>query len=93
VCRRFTYDSIATRLSHITKPSPYRFHILSKNIYNFDEKGFLIGLVRKYKRIMTAAQLLIKQLMGASQDGNRENITFMVIICVNGSRIPPVLIY
>jgi hypothetical protein len=70
-----------------------RFHILSKNTYNFDEKGFLIGLVRKCKRIVAAAQLLIKQLMGASQDGNRENITLMATICADGSRIPPGLIY
>jgi hypothetical protein len=70
-----------------------RFHILPKNTYNFDEKGFLIGLAKKCKRIVTAAQLLIKQLMGASQDGNRENITLMATICADGSRIPPGLIY
>jgi hypothetical protein len=45
-----------------------RFHILPKNTYNFDEKGILIGLARKCKRIVAAAQLLMKQLMGASQD-------------------------
>jgi DDE superfamily endonuclease len=70
-----------------------RFHILPKNTYNFDEKGFLIGLARKCKRIMTTAQLLMKQLMGASQDGNRENIILMTIICADGSRISPGLIY
>jgi hypothetical protein len=31
--------------------------------------------------------------MGASQNGNRENITLIAIICANGSRIPPALIY
>ena len=70
-----------------------RFHILPKNIYNFDEKGFLIGLARKCKRIVAAAQLLMKQLMNASQNSNRENITLMAIICADGSRIPPALIY
>jgi hypothetical protein len=70
-----------------------RFHILPKNTYNFDEKGFLIGLARKCKRIVAAAQLLMKQLMGASQDSNRENITLMATICADGSRIPPGLIY
>ena len=70
-----------------------RFHILPKNTYNFDEKGFLIDLARKCKRIVAAAQLLMKQLMGASQDGNRENITLMATICADGSRIPPGLIY
>ena len=70
-----------------------RFHILPKNTYNFDKKGFLIGLARKCKRIVAMAQLLMKQLMGASQNGNRENITLMATICADGSRIPPALIY
>jgi hypothetical protein len=40
-----------------------RFHILLKNTYNFDEKGFLIGISRKCKRIVVLAQLLMKQLI------------------------------
>jgi hypothetical protein len=35
----------------------------------------------------------MKQLMGASQDGNRENITLIATICADRSRIPPALIY
>jgi hypothetical protein len=70
-----------------------RFHILLKNTYNFDEKDFLVGIARKCKRIITLAQLLIKQLMGASQDGNREFITLITAICADGLRIPPALIY
>jgi hypothetical protein len=70
-----------------------RFHILPKNTYNFDEKGFLIGLAKKCKRIVAAAQLLMKQLIGTSQDGNRENITLMATIYADRSRIPPGLIY
>jgi hypothetical protein len=70
-----------------------RFHILPKNTYNFDEKGVLIGLARKCKRIIAAAQLLIKQLIDTSQNGNRENIILMATICADGSRIPPALIY
>ena len=31
--------------------------------------------------------------MSASQDGNREFIIFILVICVDGSRIPPALIY
>jgi hypothetical protein len=70
-----------------------RFHILPKNIYNFDEKGFLISLARKCKRIVTATQLLMKQLKNASQDSNRENIILIATICADGSRIPSGLIY
>jgi hypothetical protein len=35
----------------------------------------------------------MKQLMSASQDSNRENITLMATICADRSRIPPGLIY
>ncbi len=35
----------------------------------------------------------MKQLIGASQDGNREFITFIPTICADGSRIPSALIY
>jgi hypothetical protein len=101
--RMYVYIPITLRLSYALcsllsldlqlQERVERFHILPKNIYNFDEKGFLIGLARKCKRIVAAAQLLMKQLMGASQDGNRENITLMATICADGSRIPPALIY
>jgi hypothetical protein len=70
-----------------------RFHILLKNTYNFDEKGFLIDILRKCKRIVALTQLLMKQLMGANQNGSREFITFITIICADGSRILSALIY
>jgi hypothetical protein len=35
----------------------------------------------------------MKQLMGANQNGSREFITFITIICADGSRIPSTLIY
>jgi hypothetical protein len=34
-----------------------------------------------------------KRIIGASQDGNREFITLIASICVNGSALPPSLIY
>jgi hypothetical protein len=39
------------------------------------------------------AQLITKQLMGASQDGNREFIILISVICADKSRILPALIY
>jgi hypothetical protein len=70
-----------------------RFYILLKNIYNFDEKDFLINISRKYKRIVILAQLLIKQSINASQNGSREFIIFIIIICADGSHISSILIY
>jgi hypothetical protein len=42
---------------------------------------------------MAVTQLLMKQLISISQNGNRENITLIATICADGSRIPPALIY
>ncbi len=52
-----------------------------------------MGVSRKSKRVIPLAQLLIKQLIGASQDSNREFITLIPAICADRSRIPPTLIY
>jgi hypothetical protein len=34
-----------------------KYRITAENIYNFDEKGFLMGFGRSLKRIMTRAAL------------------------------------
>ncbi len=70
-----------------------RFHILPSNIYNFDEKGFLVGVSRKKKRIVTAVLLFTKQLFGFSYDGSREFIILIISICADGSYIFLILIY
>jgi len=38
-------------------------------MYNFDEKGFLLGLAKTLKRIMTLGALKSGRIMGARQDG------------------------
>jgi hypothetical protein len=61
--------------------------------YNIDEKGFLLGSIRKSKRIFSRAlweQLGIKKNM---QDRNREWITTVACICADGTAIPPVLLF
>jgi len=40
------------------------------NVYNIDEKGFLIGILKKTKRIFTKAWYEKGKLQGAAQDGN-----------------------
>ena len=58
-----------------------------------DEKGFLIGLLQKTQRIYSVKELLKGLLKGAGQDGNREWITMIGSICMDGTPIPPTLIY
>jgi hypothetical protein len=70
-----------------------KYNILTANIYNVDEKGFLIGLSRSTKRIISREALISKRTARASQDGSREFITLIASICADGSSITPALIY
>lgn len=49
-----------------------KFRITGENIYNFDEKGFLIGVGIISIRVMTHKELRSDEIIGANQDGNRE---------------------
>jgi len=70
-----------------------KYHIRPSNIYNFDEKGFLLGICRTMKRIISINQLRTKKLLGANQDGSREFISLLACICADGTTLPPGLIY
>jgi hypothetical protein len=70
-----------------------RYEILPGNQYNMDEKGFLIGILTRLKRVFTKAQAQSGQLIGPSQDGNREWITILACICADGTSLSPSLIY
>jgi len=62
-------------------------------MYNMDEKGFLVGILLKMKRVFSRRlyeQGTIKQLI---QDGNREWITTIACICADGTSLTPALIY
>lgn len=65
------------------------YEIQPENIYNMDEKGFLIGVLQKTKRVWSKST----EIRGAGQDGNREWITIMATICMDGSSLPPTVIY
>ena len=62
-------------------------------MYNMDEKGFLIGVLNKSKRIYTKSEAVRGRLFGASQDGNREWITTIASVCADGTSLPLGLIY
>lgn len=70
-----------------------QYNVTPSNTYNFDEKGFLIGLSRSTKRIVSREALESGRLLGASQNGSRDFITLIASICADGTHIPPALIY
>jgi hypothetical protein len=74
-------------------PSLPQYEIEVHNMYNMDEKGFLIGLLNKDKRIYTKSEAVWGKLLRAGQDGNGEWITVIASICTDGTSLPPGLIY
>jgi DDE superfamily endonuclease len=70
-----------------------KYNITAENIYNIDEKGFIIGLSNVVKRIMLKEALDSGRITNAETDGNREFISLLASICADGTSIPPALVY
>lgn len=70
-----------------------KFSIIADNLYNWDEKGFLLGTASSSKRLMTLEALESGRITHASQDGSREFISLLACIGADGVTLPPALIY
>ena len=66
---------------------------MADNIYNFDERGFLIGMGSATKCTVTLESLRSSRVLGASQDGGHEFISILACICADTTFLPPTLIY
>jgi hypothetical protein len=63
------------------------------NIYNMDEKGFMLGVLTRSKRVFSRRLYEEGKIKAHIQDGSREWITLLACICADGSYIEPSLIY
>jgi Tc5 transposase DNA-binding domain/DDE superfamily endonuclease len=70
-----------------------QYNIEPRNTYNMDEKGFLLGITSRSKRIFSRAMYERKEVRQAIQDGSRKWISLLACICADGSSIDPALIY
>jgi hypothetical protein len=70
-----------------------KYNITAENMYNWDKKGFLIGLANKLKRVMTKKMYNSGKIKGAKQDGLREFISLLTSIYADGTKILLALIY
>lgn len=70
-----------------------KFELRPEDTYNMDEKGFLIGVLSKGKRIFSKQKYEQGGLKQRLQDGNREWITTIACICADGTSLSPGLIY
>jgi hypothetical protein len=58
-----------------------------------DEKGFLIGIVGRSKRIFSKRMWNKKEVQASLRDGSRKFLTLLACCCADGSLLPPDLIY
>jgi hypothetical protein len=70
-----------------------QYHVEARHIYNMDEKGFMLGVVSRLKRIFSKASYEDQKRRSTIQDGSREWITLLACICADGSYPEPALIY
>jgi hypothetical protein len=69
------------------------YKVEPENIYNMDEKGFLMGITGRSKRVFSKQFWEQKRVTAAVQDGSREWITVIACVCADGSALPPGLVY
>jgi hypothetical protein len=69
------------------------YKIEPRNTYNMDEKGFLIGVIGKSKRIFSKQAWKQKKIRSSLQDGSREWITLLACVGADETALPPSLIY
>ena len=70
-----------------------KYNLTAKNIYNWDKKGFLIGIYRALKRIITKVAYKSSRVKKAIQDRSREFISLLACVLAIGRRLPIALIY
>jgi hypothetical protein len=69
------------------------YSIKPENTYNMNDKGFMIGVIGRLKRVFTRRQWEQKEVTAALQDGNREWKTTLACVCADRTVLPPSIIY
>jgi hypothetical protein len=69
------------------------YEVLPENTYNMDEKGFMIGVTGRSKRIFSRATWEMKKKTESIQDGSREWITVLACVGADGTALPPGLVF
>jgi hypothetical protein len=70
-----------------------QYDIEPRHTYNMDEKGFMLGVLTRSKRVFSKRLYKEGKIKAHIQDGNREWITLLACICADGSALEPAIIY
>jgi hypothetical protein len=69
------------------------YEVEAENVYNMDEKDFMIVTIGRSKRVFSKQSWDAKSVRQAIQDGSREWITVLGCCCADGSALDPALIF
>jgi hypothetical protein len=69
------------------------YKVEAENVYNMNEKGFMIGIFRRSKRVFSKQSWDAKSIRQAIQAGSREWITVLGCCYADGSALDPALIF
>ena len=70
-----------------------KYWIIRENIYNFDEKGFMIRVGITVIQVMTLKEMKSREIMGANQDRNREWVSLLAAVYAIAMKILLIPIY
>lgn len=70
-----------------------QYNIKARDIYNIDEKGFLISILSRSKWVFSRRMWEKKEVTAPLQDSSREWITLLACVCADGTALPPSLIF
>jgi hypothetical protein len=70
-----------------------QYNVEPRHIYNMDEKGFLVGITSRQKRVFSRQLWEQKRVTASLQDSSRELVTVLVTVCADGSSLDPAVIY
>jgi hypothetical protein len=70
-----------------------QYHIEPCHMYNIGEKGFMLGVVGRSRRIFSRTLYKEGKRRSTIQDGSQEWIMLLACICADGSSLEPALIY
>jgi hypothetical protein len=70
-----------------------QYNMEPRQIYNMDEKGFMIGITARTKHVFSRAAYKRKRGRESLQDGSREWVTLLVCCCADGTALSPGLLF
>jgi hypothetical protein len=71
----------------------WEYEVEPENIYNMDEKGFLMSIASCSKHVFSKQFWEQKRVTAAVQENSRKWITVIAYVCADGSALPLGLVY